>query len=363
MNSTKEKKFRLMLVGGGTGGHLFPALATAEEICQRIKTTRVLFLGTGRKMDTTGLAGTGYSAKRIFCYGLKGKNLLNLIKAIFFLPVSFIQACYYIIQFKPNVVFGVGGYVSGPVVLAAKLLGKKTVIHEQNSVPGMANRKLGRIADKVCISLPHSASYFPPEKCILTGNPVRKQIVACSKEKKRVADETPVLLILGGSLGAHRVNELVVEAIRKSVFLQSIKIYHQTGSADEEIVQNSYREMGVDAEVSAFFKDMATVYRHVDLLVSRAGATTLAELAVLGIPALLIPYPFAADDHQRKNGEYYVTGGGCKMFIEKELTSTRLSEEIEILLHNKDEMEQMSQKMRSLAIPEAAAIIANICLE
>ncbi len=361
MNPSEKKEFRLMLVGGGTGGHLFPALATAEEICERRPSTRVLFLGTGREMDRTGLAGSGYSAKRIYCYGLKGKKLFHLIKAVFFLPVSFIQACYYIIQFKPDVVFGVGGYVSGPVVAAAKLLGKRTVIHEQNSVPGMANRKLGGIADTICISLPHAASYFPSEKCILTGNPVRKEIVACSEERHE--SQTPAFLVLGGSLGAHRVNELVVEAVRQSDLLKTCMIYHQTGSADKEMVESRYKEMGVAAEVSAFFTDMAAVYRRVDLLVSRAGATTLAELAVLGKPALLIPYPYAADNHQYTNGEYYVAGGGCSMFVEKDLTSSRLSVELESLLKNRGERQRMSEKMRNMAMPAAAERIAEICLE
>ncbi len=363
MNPSEKKEFRLMLVGGGTGGHLFPALATAEEICERIQATRVLFLGTGRKMDETGLAGTGYSARRIYCYGLKGKKLLDLIKAFFFLPVSFIQACYYIMQFRPNVVFGVGGYVSGPVVAAAKLLGKRTIIHEQNSVPGMANRKLGKIADTICISLPHAASYFPSEKCILTGNPVRKEIVASREERERQEPDTPAFLVLGGSLGAHRVNELVVEAVRQSDLLKKCTIYHQTGSADEKMVQARYRQLGVAAEVSAFFTDMAAVYRRVDLLVSRAGATTLAELAVLGKPALLIPYPYAADDHQRKNGEYYVAGGGCKMFVEKDLTPSFLAGVLENMLKNGDERRQMSEKMRGMAMPDAAAKIAEICLK
>ena len=363
MKRKSPGKFRLLLTGGGTGGHLFPAMAAAEEICGRIEETDVLFVGTSRKMDKTALAGSGYRMKEIYCYGLKGKNPISVLKALAALPISFVQAAWAICRFRPDVVLGVGGYVTGPVVAAARVLGKKTVIHEQNSVPGLANRKLGSFADTVCISLPGSRKYFPAKKTILTGNPVRRRILALSGRRKESGEEKrPVLLVLGGSLGAHRVNELVAEAVTGSADLQKIKVIHQTGPADKEMIQRAYDKAGIDAEVDAFFVDMAAVYGQADLLVSRAGATTLAELAVLGKPAILIPYPYAADDHQKTNGDYYVQGGGCRMFLEKELSGSLLAEQITTLLTDKDLLENMSERMRELAMPMAAARIADICI-
>lgn len=359
----KRKGFRLLLTGGGTGGHLFPAIATAEEVCARNPGTEVLFLGTGRKMDAAGLVGTGYKSKTLTCYGLKGKNPLQFAKALVALPLSFLQAIWVILRFQPDVVFGVGGYVTGPVVLAARLLGRRTIIHEQNSVPGMANKKLSRIAGTVCISLPQSAKYFSEKKTVLTGNPVRKKILELAARQEREEKESRALLILGGSLGAHRVNELVVAAVCDSPELSRLTIIHQTGSADAEWVTDAYEKSGVAATVAPFFTDMAEIYAQADLLVSRAGATTLAELAVLGKPAILIPYPYAADDHQTENAEYYVMGGGCRVYAENALNPSILARELEGLLFNSEKLAGMSQKMRNLGIPDAAGRIAEICLQ
>ena len=358
------RPIRLLLTGGGTGGHLFPAIATAEAMCARLPGSEVMFIGTRRKLDSTSLASYGYTVESIHSYGLKGKRLPELIKALAVLPLSLIQSMVKIIAFKPDVVLGVGGYVTGPVIAAAKLLGKKTVIHEQNSIPGLANRKLGKLADKICISLPQSAGYFSSNKTVFTGNPVRKTILELAEQLRQdIPSEKVTLLILGGSQGAHRLNELVVEALCEHDIAIDVRVIHQTGKGDCEMVREAYATHGVESLVEPFFQDMAAIYREVDFLISRAGATTLAELAVLGKPAILVPYPFAADDHQQQNAEYYVAGGGCKKMSENDLTGAQLAAQIKEFISDTEHIAEMSAKMKSLGNPDAADKIVNVCLE
>lgn len=357
------KPVRLMLTGGGTGGHLFPAIATAEAMCARLPGSEVLFVGTRRKLDTSSLKKYGYAIRSIHSKGLKGKNILSLIQGVAVLPLSFVEAMYHISRFQPDLVLGVGGYVTGPVVAAARLLGKPTLIHEQNSIPGLANRKLGSLVNRVCISLPGSESSFPSEKTILTGNPVRSAILELAKDATQSSGNPKTLLVLGGSLGAHRVNELVSQALTLGdSALQGVRVIHQTGPADVESIRAIYAESKVDAIVEPFFDDMAAVYREADLLLSRAGATTLAELAVLGKPAILIPYPYAADNHQEKNAAFYVEGGGARMFIEKDLTAEILAQELGALLVEGDQLEAMGNAMRTRSFPDAAEQIVDQCL-
>lgn len=361
-NLDDNKKLRLLLTGGGTGGHLFPAIATAEQVMTTMPKSSVLFVGTKRKLDRDSLNRYGFSVTTIHSYGLKGKNLWELIKALFILPLSFVESFYHIFRFKPDVVMGVGGYVTGPVVAASWLLGKATLIHEQNSVPGLANRKLGRLVDKICLSLPQSEKFFAAEKTVLTGNPVRKKIIETGKAAGGDHGK-PTLLILGGSQGAHAVNEMIVEAIRsRADDFSSMRVIHQTGRDDEQMVARAYRETGIDHQVSAFFTDMAKIYKQADIIVSRAGATTLAEIGVMGKPAILIPYPFAADNHQEKNGSWYVDSGAALLFLQKDLTSDKLAEEILSIVNDEKRCRQMSASMKNLGITDAAERIVNICL-
>jgi len=355
---------KLMLTGGGTGGHLFPAIATAEALCKRLPGSEVLFVGTKRKMDKTSLALYGYETRSIHSKGLKGKNLLSLFSGLLVLPVSCLEAMYHILRFKPHLVVGVGGYVTGPVVAAAKLLGIPTLIHEQNSVPGLANKKLGRLVSKICLSLPGSEKWFSEKKTVLTGNPVRTALLELAESKDVKEKGSFTLLVLGGSLGAHRVNELVsgAFALEKSV-LKTVKVIHQTGPLDSEKVKAEYKKNKIEARVVPFFTDMAEIYKEADLLVSRAGATTLAELAVLGKPAILIPYPYAADNHQEKNAQFYVKGGGAEMHIEKSLSSEILAERLALLFANPEKLEKMSAAMKKQAFPLAAERIVDECLE
>ena len=249
-----------------------------------------------------------------------------------------------------------------PVVAAAWLLRIPTVIHEQNSVPGLANRKLGPLVKKICISLPESEKYFPHNKTVLTGNPVRKEIL--EKAVLSGKDGTvKTLLILGGSQGARAINEAVVTILlSKSTFLSDVKVIHQTGIADEEWVAGSYGENNVDAEVFPFINDMAEAYQRADLVVSRAGATTLAELAVLGKPAILIPYPFAADNHQEKNALQYVNGGGAVLVSQEDGFAGKLEAELQHLIQDREQLKSMAKSMKDMGIGDAADRIVDICL-
>ena len=352
---------RLIVTGGGTGGHLFPALAVAGGVRRQIIGSEVLFIGTGRQIDARALADCDFSRKVINFSGIKGLGMSGLLHAASRFPQALIQSLLIIRKFKPELVFGVGGYVTGPVLLAAKILRVPICIHEQNSVPGLANRLAGRLADAICISLPCNPP-FAKKKTVLTGNPVRKEILAAASRQKKVSDVFVTLLALGGSQGARRVNALFLEAVKiLKAEGAKIRIIHQTGVNDEEAMRKGYEEIGVRAEVAAFFVDMADLYTRADLVVSRAGATTLAELAVMGLPAVLIPFPYAADDHQTTNAGYYVKGGGARMLRERKLSGRKLAEGIDAILQDRPRLRKMAAAMRSMGRPEATDRILDVC--
>jgi UDP-N-acetylglucosamine--N-acetylmuramyl-(pentapeptide) pyrophosphoryl-undecaprenol N-acetylglucosamine transferase len=357
-----DREIRLMVSGGGTGGHLFPGIAVAEAMLARHPAGQVLFVGTGRHTDARVLANRLFQTATINSMGLKGKNVGQRLAALAQLPLSVLAALRLLRRFRPRLVLGVGGYVTGPVLLAARLLRIATAIHEQNSVPGMANRKLGRFVDRVFLSIPGSEEFFEPAKCVLTGNPLRQELLAAAMRDKK-ENAAPVLLVLGGSQGAHRLNTLMVGAVEllRTVLPAGALIIHQTGRDDEQMVAGRYAELGVRAEVSAFFDNMAELYSRADLVVSRAGATTLAEITAFGLPMILVPYPFAADDHQRKNGAYLAAGGAAKMFAQAELTERRLADEIEGLLRDTEKRRRMGEAAAKLARPDATAALVEQC--
>lgn len=353
---------RMIVTGGGTGGHLFPGIAVAEEMLRRFPQGKILFVSTDRAIDNKTLAGRPFEKKAIACLPLKGKSLWGTFKSVAQLPISLWQALRIVRAFKPQLVLGVGGYVTGPVVLAARLMGVKTCIHEQNSIPGMANRMLGKIVDQVYISIPGSENFFPKGKAVLTGNPVRAELLATGGRQTGQATGKTVL-VLGGSQGAHRVNSLLVEALSSNLSGGAVQVRHQTGNSDEAWVRKAYAEAGVTAQVSSFINDMATAYREADLVVSRAGATTLAELAVLGKPAILIPYPYAADDHQTTNAAYLTQGGAALMFQERELDGAKLRAEILGLVNDAPRLQNMGARMKQFAHPEATGAIVEKSME
>lgn len=255
--------------------------------------------------------------------------------------------------------------MTGPVVAVAKIMKIPIVIHEQNSVPGLANRKLGKLADRVCLSLPGSEAAFPPQKVVFTGNPVRQKILELANGHQLRQKEEICLLVMGGSQGARGINRLVPEALSglDQSLQHRLKVIHQSGIKDVKSVRETYLETAIDAEVEAFFPEMHHIYERADLVISRAGATTLSEISVLGIPALLIPYPHAADNHQQKNGQYYVDGGGALQFRENELTPLLLRETIVGLVENSQLRQQMALAMKKLSFPRAAGAIVCCCME
>lgn len=349
---------RLLVTGGGTGGHLFPGIAVATAMRERIASAEVLFVGTSRLLDQQALAGLGFELATLECGGVKGLGVAGWLRTLLLMPGSVLTALSMLKRFKPDVVFGVGGYVTGPVLLAAKLLRVPIAIHEQNSVPGMANRLAGKLADKVFISLPCSPA-FSVKKTLQTGNPLRREILEAAAREKPTTD-TPTVLVLGGSQGAHRVNVLMMEAMERLHDNRvSLRLIHQTGAADREQVANCYARLGIEAEVAPFIRDMAGVYAQADLAVSRAGATTCAELAAMGVPALLIPYPYAADNHQVTNGKYYVNGKAARMLQESGLTGKILARSISECLQNRAELHTMAANMKTLALLDATDRIVD----
>jgi UDP-N-acetylglucosamine--N-acetylmuramyl-(pentapeptide) pyrophosphoryl-undecaprenol N-acetylglucosamine transferase len=366
MKSGKTHNIRLIVTGGGTGGHLFPGISLAQAMMGAYPSCEVLFIGTERKVDRTTLNSLGFTTTTIKSQGIKGKNFLSIIKALFQQPIAFWQAAKIIRKFKPDLVFGVGGYVTGPVILASRLLGVTTCIHEQNSIPGLTNKLLGHIANKIFVSLPGSEKYFPKQKTILSGNPVRSNIIKESRKPKTTSEQEPfTLLILGGSQGARRLNSLMLEAAENSLSKLSPPpiIIHQTGGLDEDTVRMKYAELGLNARVQAFYSDMAEIYSQADLIISRAGATTLAELTVFQKPVILVPFPYAADNHQEINGRYLVEAGAGIMFRQEDLTGEILGTEIKRLLDNREILADMSKKSGMVSKPEATETIINACMK
>ncbi len=337
----------------------------AEAILQNFPECTVVFIGTARQIDGRALQDRPFTIVPLQCRGLKGMGLFAKLMTVLQLPVSIISAMGIIRRYKPDLVFGVGGYVTGPVILAARLLGIPCGIHEQNSVPGLANRLLGKIVSKIFISLPGSETYFPNRKTIFSGNPVRKELLTAAAEPWTEKKERTTLLVLGGSQGAHRVNMLVMEAlaVQQSALPPGFTVLHQTGPHDEETVRNRYASLGIKAQVAAFFDNIAQFYQQADLVVSRAGATTLAELMIFQKPAILIPFPYAADNHQEKNGRFIVEHNGARMFIEAELTAQTLGEEIISLINNTKQRQELAANIGSLARPHATETIVQHCLD
>lgn len=354
---------RMIVTGGGTGGHLFPGIAVAEAMLERFPQGEIMFIGTNRHIDSRALADKAFQVVSLESRGLKGKSVPEQIGALLQVPFSVVRAAAIIRRFRPALVFGVGGYVTGPVLLAAKILGIRTCIHEQNSVPGLANRLLGRIVDRVFVSIPGSESYFAARKTVLSGNPVRREILAAGRDRAVEKERGRTLLVLGGSQGAHRLNVLVVEALASLAGTSAgeVRVIHQTGGQDAEWVRKEYERLGVDAVVAPFFADMAQRYRAADLIVSRAGATTLAEITVLHKPVILVPFPHAADNHQEKNGRFLVAGGAARMFLERELSGERLAREIGSLLDDPAMLHRLAENLKKLAKPQATETIVREC--
>jgi UDP-N-acetylglucosamine--N-acetylmuramyl-(pentapeptide) pyrophosphoryl-undecaprenol N-acetylglucosamine transferase len=354
---------RCVIAGGGTGGHLFPGLAIAEAFVEREKGNEVLFIGTERGIEAKVLPGGRFPLRTIKAKPLQGKSIVEKAKAIRSLPRAIFQARSILKEFRPQLVLGVGGYASGPTLLAAYSLGMKRAIQEQNVMPGMTNRILKRFSQRIFVSFEEAKKYFPEEKTVFTGNPIRKEFFAGLKEgKEQMKEGRFTLLIFGGSAGAHRINQAMIEALDHLQGIKSsLRIIHQTGKEDFDFVSKEYREKGFDVWVKPFIEDMATTYQMSDLVICRSGASTVAELAVCGKSALLIPYPYAAHHHQLVNAKKLVDLRAARMILDQELNGERLAQSVLHLYDHPEERARMEEAIRQLAKPRAAEEIVDHC--
>jgi len=356
------KGARIIIAGGGTGGHLFPGIAIAEEFLKRDRETKILFVSSGRGLEKDILSGLGFPLRAIRIEGFKGRGLMEAFGALMKLPRSMWESYRIIRDYHPQLVIGVGGYASGPVVLAACLLGIKTAIAEQNALPGVTNRILGRFADRVFLTYVETRRWFPAEKTVVSGNPVRKAFLAGAWDGKKKGGRFTIL-VFGGSQGARSINRMILGALPfLGVKERGIRIIHQTGDNDLQYVSDIYRSYGLDAEVYSFIREMAGAYGEADLVICRAGATSLAEITVMGKAAILIPFPFAVDDHQRKNAEALVRAGAAAMIEERGQNGKELAEIIKQFYDHREMLRDMEAKAASLGNAGAAAAIVDACL-
>ena len=353
---------KIVIAGGGTGGHLFPGVAIAEEFRRRSTENEVLFIGTKRGIEARVLPQVGFPLATLEVEGIKGRGIARSMAALAKIPPSLIQSSRIIRGFKPRVVIGVGGYASGPAVLAARFMGVPTAIAEQNAIPGETNKILGRFADRIFVSFPETAGWFRKDRVLVTGNPIRAAIAGAPR-RERKPGESFTILIFGGSQGAHRINVAVLEALPHLGDLKGrLRIIHQTGKDDVEAVTQGYRDQEMEAKVLPFITDMAAAYREADLLVCRAGATSIAEITASGKAAIFIPFPFAVNDHQTKNAELLVNRGAAAMIPERDLTGESLSGVIRRLAQDPGKIEEMERKAAGLGNARAAADIVDECM-
>ncbi len=354
---------RLLVAGGGTGGHVFPGIALAEEVVTRHPSNDVVFVGTARGLEATVVPKLGFPIELIDVKGLKGKGIAGTIRNLFLVPLALWQSFQILRRWRPDVVVGVGGYASGPVVLAAWLMRIPTAVQEQNAIAGFTNRVLGRFAQAAFTAFPEAARHFPRRKVFQLGNPIRKTLME-NFMRPEAQHQGPRLLVFGGSQGAHALNMRVIEALPHLADLrETLRITHQTGARDRDQVEKGYRACGFEPDVREFITDMSGAYAETDLVVCRAGATTLAELTVCRKPSILIPFPAAADNHQVRNAKSLVDAGAAVMIEERDLTGEVLAHGIRAILGDPERRERMARAAGRLGSPQAAKEIADVCTD
>lgn len=351
----------ILIVAGGTGGHVFPGLAVAEAL--RARARAVVWLGTRRGLEARVVPAQGIDVEWISITGVRRRGLLAWLTAPFKTAAAVIQVLGALRRRRPAAVLGMGGFVSGPGGIAAWLTRRPLLIHEQNAVVGTTNRWLARLADRIFEGFPGAFPAARAPRCI--GNPVRRAIVAVPppRERARARNGADVrVLVLGGSQGARALNETVPAAIARLPEALRPKIRHQAGNT-LEAARASYAAAGIEADVVPFIDDMAGAYAFADLVIARAGALTIAELAAVGVAAILVPYPYAVDDHQTRNAAYCVEQGSAVAIAEGELSPERLAHELESLLAERARLLEMSERAREMARPHAAEELAAACIE
>jgi len=359
---------RVLIAGGGTGGHLYPGIAVAREFLRRDGGAEVSFVGTAAGIESRVLAREQLRLDVIRSSGIKGKSIVRRLRGAFLVPLSVADAWRVISKRRPQLVIGVGGYSSGPVVLAAALRGVPTMVLEQNAVPGLTNRLLAPFVRAAAVTYDSTRSFFGA-KAFVSGNPVRPEFfrIAGPSAKETGANDGSAavrVLVFGGSQGAHAINVAMVEAAAELAAGRShLHLTHQTGERDVEMVRAGYRAAGIAADVEPFFYDMERQLGHADLIVCRAGATTLAEVAAAGRAAILIPLPTATDDHQRKNAEALAASGAAEVILQRDAGGTALAKKILSLVADAGARARMAQAARALAKPDAAKVIVDRAME
>ena len=358
---------RVVIAGGGTGGHLYPGIAVARELLARRPDAEVSFAGTAHGIEARVVPREGFALDLIRSSGVKGKSLTDLARGVARVPLSLADGWRIVSVRQPSLVIGVGGYSSGPVVIVAALRGVPTMLLEQNAVPGLTNRVLSRFVRAAAVTFDSTQAFFGA-KAFVSGNPVRPEFFAASGPHQESAfdDQTSVtrVLVFGGSQGAHAINVAMVEAASQLAAGGShLRLVHQTGERDVEMVRAAYRQAGLQADVEPFLYDMGRQLGSADLIVCRAGATTLAEITAAGKAAILIPLPTATDDHQRKNAEALAAHGAAEVLLQQDMTAAVLAERILGLAGDRERRRRMATAAKSLGRPDAARVIVDRAIE
>ncbi|MEP7149889.1 MAG: undecaprenyldiphospho-muramoylpentapeptide beta-N-acetylglucosaminyltransferase [Acidobacteriota bacterium] len=349
---------KVLIAAGGTGGHIYPGIAVAKEIMRRDNSSEVLFAGTARGLETRIVPENGFQLSLINSVGLKNVGVVGKIKGLAVLPRSFLEARRLIREFKPDVVVGAGGYVSGPVLMMASLMRVPTLVMDSNALPGFTNRRLAMFVDKAALTFPEALSFFG-KKGVVTGNPVRAEFFEIAEPE---SSNKMRLLIFGGSQGSRAINNAMVDALSKlRIDRESLEITHQTGDFDFEVVRENYNRAGwKDADVRRYIFDMVLEFAKTDLIICRAGATTCAELAAAGKASIMVPLPTAADDHQRKNAEAMQNAGASRMILQRDLSGESLANEISDLAASPDAIAQMESSAKKMARSDAAEVTVDL---
>ncbi len=361
---------KIIVSGGGTGGHIYPALTLIDAIKSKRADAEFLYVGThrGLEADIVPKAGINFTALNLeggFERRFTLENISRAANAI----MSIKRASDIVRNFKPSAVVGTGGYVCGPILLAASLMKIPTLIQEQNAVAGVTNKILSKFVDRIAVGTRDALKNFPPDKTTYTGNPIRKEVLAAKREdglrEFNFTDDKPVVLISGGSRGARSINNAMIDVLKLAAEKNSAQFLHVTGKGEFDAVTKKLSDVlnAPNIRVVPYLYNMPTAMAMADLAIFRAGATGLAELTARGVPAILIPYPFAAENHQEFNARALVEAGAARMILNRNLTSENLSETLDELLSSPDELKRMAQASLSLGKPNAADEIADLILQ
>ena len=355
---------RVVIAGGGTGGHLFPGIALAKALKRQDMDIEISFVGTQKGLEAKVLPREGFELKTILSAGLLGKKRLSRWMSWVKLPVGTAQSMCFLIRKRPDLVVGVGGYASGPLVLSAWILRVPILIHEQNSIPGLTNKWLGKIANKVAVSFKESAKFFSKDKIEVTGNMIREEFCQPRETFPKGPRGLFRVLVLGGSQGAHSINVAMMEALESLTSKKgNIHITHQTGESDFAMVKREYEKSGFSHDVRPFIDGMAEQYRKASLVICRAGATTLAEVTACGKVSVLIPYPHAAHNHQEKNARVLEAANAGELVLDHELSGTRITQSILRALEDPQRLEEMEENSYQLGSRDATEKVRQICMD